>query len=57
MNIVITGGSKGMGKALAMKFATAGNNIFIVHEMNRNYKMLLMKLTIIMILFNILLLI
>ena len=29
MNIVITGGSKGMGKALATKFAIAGNNIFI----------------------------
>ena len=29
MNIVITGGSKGMGKALAAKFATAGNNVFI----------------------------
>lgn len=29
MNIVITGGSKGMGKAMADKFATAGNNIFI----------------------------
>jgi short-subunit dehydrogenase involved in D-alanine esterification of teichoic acids len=29
MNIVITGGSKGMGKALAAKFATGGNNVFI----------------------------
>jgi len=29
MNIVITGGSKGMGKALAMKFAVPGNSIFI----------------------------
>jgi len=29
MNIVITGGSKGMGKALAAKFATSGNNVFI----------------------------
>ncbi len=29
MNIVITGGSKGMGKALAMKFAAPNNNIFI----------------------------
>jgi short-subunit dehydrogenase len=29
MNIVITGGSKGMGKALAAKFAIAGNNVFI----------------------------
>ena len=29
MNIVITGGSKGMGKALATKFAAAGNKIFI----------------------------
>jgi short-subunit dehydrogenase len=29
MNIVITGGSKGMGKAMAEKFAAAGNNIFI----------------------------
>jgi short-subunit dehydrogenase len=29
MNIVITGASKGMGKALALKFSKAGNNIFI----------------------------
>lgn len=29
MNIVVTGGSKGMGKALASKFAIAGNKIFI----------------------------
>jgi short-subunit dehydrogenase len=29
MNIVITGGSKGMGKALATKFAIAGNSLFI----------------------------
>ena len=29
MNIVITGGSKGMGKALVTKFATNRNNIFI----------------------------
>jgi short-subunit dehydrogenase len=29
MNIVITGGSKGMGKALATKFAVTGNKIFI----------------------------
>jgi short-subunit dehydrogenase len=29
MNIVITGASKGMGKALALKFATQKNNIFI----------------------------
>jgi short-subunit dehydrogenase len=29
MNIVITGASKGMGKALAVKFAKQGNNIFI----------------------------
>jgi len=29
MNIVITGGSKGMGKALAAKFAVASNRIFI----------------------------
>ena len=28
-NIVITGGSKGMGKAMAAKFAEAKNNIFI----------------------------
>ena len=28
-NIVITGGSKGMGKAMAAKFASAKNNIFI----------------------------
>ncbi len=29
MNIVITGGSKGMGKAMAEKFAAATNDIFI----------------------------
>ncbi|MEO8721523.1 MAG: SDR family oxidoreductase [Ginsengibacter sp.] len=29
MNIVITGGSKGMGKAMAAKFASEKNNIFI----------------------------
>ena len=29
MNIVITGGSKGMGKAMAERFAAAKNNIFI----------------------------
>lgn len=29
MNIVITGASKGMGKAMAKKFASAKNNIFI----------------------------
>jgi short-subunit dehydrogenase len=29
MDIVITGASKGMGKALAVKFAMEGNNIFI----------------------------
>ncbi|MEO8763971.1 MAG: SDR family NAD(P)-dependent oxidoreductase [Ginsengibacter sp.] len=29
MNIVITGASKGMGKALALKFAKTGNNLFI----------------------------
>jgi short-subunit dehydrogenase len=29
MNIVITGASKGMGKALAVRFAREGNNIFI----------------------------
>ena len=28
-NIVITGGSKGMGKAIAEKFASFNNNIFI----------------------------
>lgn len=29
MNIVITGSSKGIGKAIAEKFATAGNNLFL----------------------------
>ena len=37
MNIVITGGSKGMGKAMAEKFAAAKNNIFIC---SRNEKKL-----------------
>lgn len=47
-NIVITGGSKGMGKAMAEKFAAAKNNIFIcsrnekelaatAHEINKKY--------------------
>lgn len=36
-NIVITGGSKGMGKAMAEKFAAAKNNIFIC---SRNEKRL-----------------
>ena|SRR5690242_373998 len=35
MNIVITGGSKGMGKAMAEKFASSKNNIFIT---SRNEK-------------------
>lgn len=35
MNIVITGGSKGMGKAMAERFATSKNNIFIT---SRNEK-------------------
>ncbi|MDE3212302.1 MAG: SDR family oxidoreductase [Bacteroidota bacterium] len=30
MNIVITGGSKGMGKAIAEKFAVEGHDIFLV---------------------------
>ncbi|MBS1730586.1 MAG: SDR family oxidoreductase [Bacteroidetes bacterium] len=29
MNIVITGGSKGLGKAMAEKFAAAGNDLFL----------------------------
>lgn len=37
MNIVITGGSKGMGKAMAERFATGKNNIFIC---SRNEKQL-----------------
>ena len=37
MNIVITGGSKGMGKAMAEKFAATKNNIFIC---SRNEKKL-----------------
>jgi len=37
MNIVITGGSKGMGKAMAEKYAAAKNNIFIC---SRNEKAL-----------------
>jgi len=35
MNIVISGGSKGIGKAIATKFASAKNNIFIT---SRNEK-------------------
>jgi short-subunit dehydrogenase len=35
LNIVITGGSKGMGKAMAEKFATAKNNIFICSRNQR----------------------
>ncbi len=35
MNIVITGGSKGMGKAMAEKFAAAKNNIFICSRNNQ----------------------
>ena len=49
MNIVITGGSKGMGKAMAEKFAATKNNIFIcsrsedqlaetAKELNENYE-------------------
>jgi len=49
MNIVITGASKGMGKAMAEKFAAAKNHIFIcsrneqqldetAEELNRKYK-------------------
>lgn len=48
MNIVITGGSKGMGKAMAEKFAEKGNRIFLcarnenqlietVNALNKNY--------------------
>jgi short-subunit dehydrogenase len=29
MNVVITGGSKGIGKAIAAKFASAGHNLFL----------------------------
>ncbi|MEO8116127.1 MAG: SDR family oxidoreductase [Bacteroidota bacterium] len=29
MNVVITGGSKGLGKAMAEKFAAAGNDLFL----------------------------
>lgn len=36
-NIVISGGSKGIGKAIALKYAAAGNNIFIS---SRNEKFL-----------------
>jgi short-subunit dehydrogenase len=42
MNIVITGGNKGMGKALAEKYAASGNNIFIcarnVNELEKAMK-------------------
>ena len=47
MNIVITGGSKGIGKALAMKFATSGNYIFITarneNELSNTTKELIEK--------------
>jgi len=29
MNVIITGASKGLGKAMAEKFAEAGNNLFV----------------------------
>ncbi|MEO6489582.1 MAG: SDR family oxidoreductase [Ferruginibacter sp.] len=29
MNVVITGGSKGIGKAIALRYASAGNNLFL----------------------------
>ena len=29
MNVIITGASKGLGKAIAEKFAAAGNNLFL----------------------------
>ncbi|HVZ96279.1 MAG TPA: SDR family oxidoreductase, partial [Chitinophagaceae bacterium] len=49
MNIVITGGSKGIGKALALKFASGGHQVFIcarnkkdladaAKEINKKYK-------------------
>lgn len=40
MNIVITGGSKGIGKALVIKFATPGNNVFICSRNSEELKML-----------------
>jgi short-subunit dehydrogenase len=40
MNIVITGGSKGMGKALVIKFATHGNNVFTCSRNNEELKLL-----------------
>ena len=40
MNIVITGGSKGMGKALVIKFATPGNNVFTCSRNNAELKIL-----------------
>ncbi|MDQ6904247.1 MAG: SDR family oxidoreductase [Bacteroidota bacterium] len=47
MNIVITGASKGIGKALAMKFATPENNIFITarneNELSNTTKELIEK--------------
>jgi short-subunit dehydrogenase len=30
MNVVITGASKGLGKSIAMKFASAGHNLVLV---------------------------
>jgi short-subunit dehydrogenase len=50
MNIVITGGSKGMGKAMAEKFAAKKNNIFIC---SRNEKKLTKSIKNIQVLFNI----
>ncbi len=49
MNIVVTGGSKGIGKAIALKFASGGHRVFIcsrnkkeladtAKEINKKYK-------------------
>ena len=36
LNVIITGASKGLGKAIAEKFAAAGNNLFLLILINKD---------------------